>query len=235
MKDVYVPTENFQKLQGLCEDLLRTPLGLEMGCVIGPAGRGKTSAAERIRVQSQNVVYIRYQERLTHIGIIREMAFALGGSRPRSTDACYDMILAELSRQRRIILVDEADRMSIRHLNTLRDFHDLMRVPVVLLGEEPLKTKIHQERRLMSRVAYEMRFDPVGAGDLAVFYRMALGLTLAPKHSGVLARQSDGDFRMVVNHAIQIERRMKASGMGDVTDELIREVCGENGNGSTRS
>jgi len=89
-------------------------------------------------------------------------------------------------------MVDESDRMSIKHLNTLRDFHDVCKVPVVLIGEEPLQSKINAERRLMSRVAHDLRFEPVGAGDVSVYYKAALNLGLTQKHAGMLARASDG-------------------------------------------
>jgi hypothetical protein len=234
MKDVFIPTQNFQRFQALCDDLLRTPMGLEMSMVVGPAGRGKTRAAERVAVMSAHVVYLRYQERLTHIGLIRELAFALGGTRPYTTQGCFELIQTELAAARRIILVDESDRMSIRHLNTLRDFHDVCRVPVVLIGEEPLVAKIRTERRLMSRVADEMRFEPVGAGDVTVFYKMAMGLGLSARAAAWLARHSDGDFRMVVNDGLNIERRMRASDLADLTDDLVKEICGNGVNGQHR-
>ncbi|MEM5786268.1 MAG: ATP-binding protein [Syntrophobacteraceae bacterium] len=236
MKDVFIPTTNYQAFQQLCQDLLQTQLGLEMGCVIGPAGRGKTVAAERVSSMSASAVYLRYQERFSHVGLIRELAFVLCGARPGRTQTCFDMIQSELSHRRRIILVDECDRMSLKHLNTLRDFHDVCRVPVVLIGEEPLKAKLKQERRLESRVASELRFEPVSPGDVAVFYKMALNQDVASKQAGILTRHSGGDFRMVVNDALNIERRMKASGIAALSDEIIREVCGaENGvNGAAR-
>lgn len=229
MHEVFIPTQNFQAFSALCDDLLRTPLGLEMGCVIGPAGRGKTKAAERTAVMSPDTVYLRHQERLTHIGVIRELAFALAGARPSSAQHCFELIQTELAHHRRIIMVDEADRMSVRHLNTLRDIHDLCKVPVVMIGEEPLKAKLGQERRLSSRVAYEMRFEPIGVGDVRTFYKLALGQVLSPSHASLLARRSDGDFRLVVNDAIRLERAMKASGLSAVSDELLKEVCGDNG------
>jgi hypothetical protein len=231
MKDVFIPTQNFQRFQALCDDLLRTPMGLEMSMVIGPAGRGKTRAAERVAVMSPHVVFLRFQERLSPIGLIRELAFGLGGVRPHSTQACFEVIQTELAAQRRIIMVDESDRMSIRHLNTLRDFHDVCKTPVVLIGEEPLVGKIRTERRLMSRVADEMRFEPVGPGDVTVFYKMALGLTLNARAAASLARHSDGDFRMVVNDGLNIERRMRASDLAELTDDLVKEICGNGANG----
>lgn len=230
--NVFIPTTNFQRFQSLCEDLLSTQLGLEMACVIGPAGRGKTVAAQKIRSMSDSTVYLRFQERLTHIGLVREAAFVLSGVRPRSTQACFEAIQDSLAQRRRIILVDEADRMSIRHLNTLRDLHDMFCAPVVMIGEGPLDGKLKTERRLESRVASKLYFEPVSVGDVAMFYQKALGQQLSPKQAGVLVRHGEGDFRMIVNDAVNAERRMKASGLPSIIDQLVLEVCGNDNGGS---
>lgn len=128
--------------------------------------------------------------------------------------------------------MDEADRMSLRHFNTLRDLHDVLKAPIVMIGEESILTQLERERRLKSRVAYEIRFEPIGQVDVAAFYRAAMNQGLTTKQAVTLARHSGGDFRRVINDAIQIERTMKASGLRDVTDELVKEICGENGSPS---
>ena len=56
MKDVFIATQNFQKMQALCDELLGPALGVEMAAVTGRAGRGKTTAAERIYAANENTV-----------------------------------------------------------------------------------------------------------------------------------------------------------------------------------
>lgn len=232
MKDVFVPTNNYNRLQGLVDEVARSSLGIEMVAVVGPSGRGKTRAAERIVVKTRESVFIRHQEWLTPIGVIRELAFALAGMRPRSTAACVDLIKTELASSRRVILVDEADRMSIRHLNALRDFHDMVKVPVILIGEEPLITKLNAERRLIRRARHVLRFDPVSQSDVRVFFNSALGIGLTDRQCSQVAQRAEGDFRMVVNLAAAAERFMTASERREITDSMILELCGDGGNGA---
>ncbi len=80
-------------------------------------------------------------------------------------------------------------------LNLLRDVHDRCRVPIVLIGEEPLKGKLSQERRLISRTSQELIFQPAGPADVTLFYRKNLNLALSPKMAVDLARHAQGDFR----------------------------------------
>ncbi len=229
IEDRFIPTQNFQKFQSLCADLLKTTLGLEMGAVIGSTGRGKTTAGERIVTMSRNVVMVRYQNRFSPAGLIREIAFKLGGERPRSTDRCFEIIKEELAIWRRVILVDEADRMSLKHVETMRDIHDVVKIPVVLVGEESLGALLERERRIKRRIAYRLHFEPISAQEIVAFYKKAMNLDLSPKQAARLSKHTEGDFRMVTNDAIQIERMMSVSGIDAVTDELIGEVCNDNG------
>jgi len=225
MKDVFIPTANYQRFQSLCDELLTSAAGIEMAAVLGRAGRGKTTAAERTVTMNPKTVYVRFEERLSYVGLIREIAFAVAGARPRATQDCFDMIQEELARLRRIIIVDEADRMTLKHLNTLRDFHDVCTVPVIMIGEEPLRAKLSRERRLVSRVREMLGFEPVSQADVSVFYRKALELAIKPEHASELYRHSQGDFRNVIKDALKAERIMRASGLKEMTDAVVREVC----------
>lgn len=229
MKDVFISTQNFQRFQTLYDELIGSLHGLEMGAVLGRAGRGKTTAAQRIVTMSPVAVYVRFCEWMTVVGIIREIAFAISGNRPRSAEACIGLIRDEMARQRRLVLLDEADRMSIRQLNGLRDFHDEFKAPVVLIGEEPLQSKLNQEGRLNSRVRNTIKFEPVSQADVSVFFRQALDKTLKSEHAMSLTRHSRGDFRRVVKDALAVERFMTASGLEEITDDLLRKVFSENG------
>lgn len=225
MKDVFVATPNFQRFQELYGRLHENQYGVDMAVVLGRAGRGKTTAAERIYSQNTGAVLVRFEEWLSHTGLLREISFAVAGVRHHAAQACFDTLAQGLSGGRRVIIVDEADRMGLKHLNTLRDIHDVCGAPVLLVGEEPIEAKINQERRLKSRVRDILRFDPVAQKDVVVFYKEALGLSMAPEHAAGLSRHAQGDFRLVVKDALAVEQKMKASGLQDITDALVSEVC----------
>lgn len=224
MQDIFIPTQNYQKLSGLCAGLIETCAGIEMAAVIGPAGRGKTFASERVVTENPRVLYVRFEDRFSLVGLAREIAFRVAGVRPRQGEACYEAIHDELGRLARVIIIDEADRMSPKFLNTMRDIHDVCRVPVVLVGEEPLRVRLGRERRLMSRVREVLNFEPVTQSDVAVFYRKALAQGLEPDQCVKLARHSGGDFRQVVKDALRLEKVMKASGLKKITAEVVSEV-----------
>lgn len=223
MKNVFIPTTNYQQLQALCADLAESYAGIEMAEILGRAGRGKTTAAERIVTMNPATVYVRFEERLSPVGLIREVAFAVAGVRPRSTEKCVEFIREEMKTRRRIIMVDEADRMTLRHLNTMRDFHDTCGVPVVLIGEEPLRAKMDRERRLVSRVRELLVFDPVSQADVVVFYRKAMDQAVEAFAPDLL-RHAAGDFRGVIRDAMRIEKLMQVNRLKEITGDLVKQI-----------
>jgi DNA transposition AAA+ family ATPase len=225
MKDCFVSTPNYQRFEELYGWLRANQFGVDLAAVLGRAGRGKTTAAARIYTMNPEAIFVRFEEWLTHIGLLREIAFATAGIRHARTQACFDLIQGALCGQNRVIMVDEADRMTLKHFNTLRDLHDACGTPIVFIGEEPLEGKLRQERRVMSRVRDVLKFESVGQMDVVVFYREALDLAILPEASADLSRHAQGDFRLVVKDALAIEQMMKASGLTEITDGLIEKVC----------
>lgn len=227
MRDVFIPTQNFQKLEELCNELLESSVNLEMAAVQGPAGRGKTTAAERIVTMNPGTVYVYFEPRFSPVGLIREIAFAITGVRPSYTQTCIDMIQDELSRMRRIIIIDEADQMGLNHFHTLRAFHDLRKAPILMIGTDLLRRKLERDQRFISRVRQALKFEPVGQPDVVVFYRQALSKNLEKDHSIKLLRHAKGDFRNILKDAVKVERYMKTSGITKIDDRIVNKVCGD--------
>lgn len=224
MKLEFVPTQNFQRFQSLVDELLSDSFGVEMAAVIGRAGRGKTEAAGRVFTMNAQTTYMLYEEGFSLVDIYREIAFRLAGTRPRYRQTCLDVIRAELARQRRVIMVDEADRMNLKCLNGLRNLHDICHVPVLLIGEEQLKSNLGHERRLISRVREIVSFEPVSQPDVVIFYRKCMDLALTPEQAAKLVRHSQGDFRVVITDAVYCDRMLRASGITAMNDAVIDEI-----------
>jgi len=223
--DVFIATVNYQKMKALCDELLGPVLGVELSAVLGRAGRGKTTAAEKIFTDNPQTVYVLYQEGWTFLELLREVAFKLCGLRPRFRQVCFEMIQSELASKRRVIMVDEADRMNLKCLNVLRNIHDICRVPIMLIGEESLEGNLGRERRLISRVRNTIVFEPVTQADVVVFYMDTIEQKLSPDMAAVLLKYSNGDFRRVLTSAVTAAKIMKASGIATITDAVIKEVC----------
>ena len=224
MQEVFIATQNFQKTQALCEELLSSALGVEMAAVTGRAGLGKTTAAERLYATNKNTVYVLYQEDWNYLELFREIIFALCGRRPRYRQTCFEMIVNEMAARRRIIMVDEADRMPMKCLNGIRNIHDKLRVPILLIGEDALSTKLNTEGRLKDRLRASIAYQEVSQADVVVFYAQSLRQKLSSEHTARLLKHAGGSFRRVITDAVSAERIMKASGLSVITDAVVDAV-----------
>ena len=84
MKNVFVPTENYQQLKAECQGCMENAHGVEMVAVVGDAGRGKSTAAERIAVENTDVRFVRLTPGRSPAGFLIEVTAALTGDLLRS-------------------------------------------------------------------------------------------------------------------------------------------------------
>jgi len=221
----FIPTTNYQNMQELCENLISSHIGIEIGPVIGRAGRGKTTAAIRLLVHNSDYVYCRYEGGWTLKEMLQDIAFKLTGSRPARAQGCREAIKVALNERRRLIMMDEADRMSVKMLNILRDIHDICHAPIVIIGEELLWDKLNQERRLIDRTVDPVYFEPVKLPDIFIIYNKLFGCKLTPELAKLLLEYSGGgEFRLIMKDARAIYEAMAVSGLSVIDVEVVNNV-----------
>lgn len=223
--DAFVQTRNVQAFDGLCRELLETEdLTSSIGVVTGLAGRGKTFSARHFVAGHQEAVYVLFVDGFSLVDVLREVAFELSGVRPRMFRQCLDVVDRETARQRRLIVIDEADKMPHRYIEMLRALNERCSCPMVLVGEEPIVGMLQRERRLRSRVRQVVEFEPVAVADVVAFWRVAVGMEISPEVARLLWKRSEGDFRNVVRDAHALVRKMNASGLQVVTEEVVKSL-----------
>lgn len=155
--------------------------------------------------------------------VLREIAFELAKVRPTRSDTCLAVIGDEMAKDRRLIIIDEADLLAMNILEMLRNLNERFSCPILLIGEDELKGKIASRRRLASRIRRKMEFAPVTQQDIAFFFKQSLGARLPQDASLLIQQHGRGDWRPVLTAAIAIERAMKASD-AEITEELVKNV-----------
>lgn len=225
MRNEFIETANTKKFNDICKELANpmSLIGPSLGMVTGPAGRGKSVAAKHYATQT-DAVYIPPLNVRTPAMMLREIAFDLAKVRPNRSEACLAVIGDEMMKERRLIIIDEADLLSMQILEMLRNINERFSCPIILLGEDELKGKVASRRRLASRIRRRMEFSPVTQQDITFFFRQALDLKLSPDVTLPIHRHSNGDWRPVLSIAVSIERAMKASNLTEITPEMVKDV-----------
>ena len=230
MKESFITTQNVARCREVCDELAdaQSRIGPSLAMITGRAGRGKTEFARHYATNS-SAVYVPPMNIRTPTMLLREICFELAKVKPARTDACLDVIKDEMIKERRVILIDEADLLAISVLEMMRNVNERYACPVVLIGEEGLKGKINSRRRLASRIRRHMEFSPVQQPDIHLFYSEALGLDISAEITGMLHRSCGGDWRPLMTAAVAIERAMRSSGLEEISTGLVKTVL--NGNG----
>ena len=224
MKPEFINTANTTKFFEMCSELAdpASMIGPSLAMVTGPAGRGKTEAARRFATQTE-AIYLPPLNTRTPTMVLREIAFELAGMRPNRSDACLQIIGDEMSKQRRLIMIDEADLLAMQILEMLRNVNERYACPILLIGEDDLKGRIASRRRLQSRIRRRLEFGPVTQQDVAFFFKQSL-VVAPPAVTALIQQHAKGDWRPVLTAAIGIERAMMATGTNEITVEMTRDV-----------
>jgi DNA transposition AAA+ family ATPase len=219
--EIFIQTQNVLAFKELCDELMQGDLTSSFGIVAGRAGRGKTRTAIWYAVQNPQAVYVLFIDGMTIPQLLREICFEIAGLRPRSFYDCLVEIEKNTKLKRRLILIDEADKMPKKHIEMLRGVNERCLAPIVLIGEEMLTSKVNEERRLKSRVRRVVQFEPLSVSDVVTFYEVAVGLSPDPAVALKLWERAQGDFRVIVRDAYAIARMLNASDVQEITLEMV--------------
>jgi len=225
MKNVFIETANTRKFFDMCNELAdpMSLIGPSLAMVTGPAGRGKSEAAKHYATQT-SAIYIPPMNVRSPAMVLREIAFELSKLKPGRSEACLNIIGDEMAKDRKLVIIDEADLLTLQILEMLRNVNERYACPILLIGEDELRGRVASRRRIASRIRQKVEFMPVTQGDIIFFFKQSLETKLAGDVASIILHHAKGDWRPVLTTAIGIERAMKASGIQEVTAELAREV-----------
>ena len=133
------------------------------------------------------------------------MCDAIAHTRPYSMSKCITVLEEHCRYQRRLMIIDEADKCPVRLLEMLRGVNErcnlpfLIRKPVVL-------------------------FEEATEVDVATYYTQATGISIGKDIATMLARHSRGGFRTIVNEAGELARMANASGIKTITEAMVKQL-----------
>lgn len=225
-KGIFIQTENVARFRTVMRQALDTERGRPgMVCVYSAAGLGKTLAAEQHYAQHGGA-YVRVWEDWTQQAFLQAICFELTGTRPHGADRCKWAICDALADNRRVIYVDEADRLNIRRIEDLRDIYVYTGAPIVLIGEAGLPTMLSARARVDDRIPseYRVEFTGISSTDVMLFAQEAAGLSLSPEAAALVAKTTKGNFRRVHNLVLSLEQAATAVDTMEVDAEMVRRV-----------
>lgn len=198
-----------------------------MAVLSGPPGFGKTQAAIHLsHPAGKNMVFVAVRMFETTKTLAEQIALELGvGVKPGMTVATlYDAIIRRLPQINRGLIFDEVDYIAQKStMDFIRTIHDNTTVPIVLIGEEQLKTKLlrHHER-FHDRVVRWADAQPCDLADvrkLVAFHQPKL--TFTPDMLAALHSKSTGVARRVFTELKALEETCKRQATDTPTVDML--------------
>jgi len=165
-----LPTHQFQLTARIVDDLVAHAA---TGCVHGPAGAGKTfavdAALERLRASGGHPVVtcsVSFPSKPTMLRVATELVTALTGTIPppsRNRFQLISQLVGLLAAPARLLVLDEAQRLTGECLELLRHLHDHheTRFALLYVGGDGCWEVLSREPMLRSRIFRRLPFQPL--------------------------------------------------------------------------
>jgi DNA transposition AAA+ family ATPase len=173
-----------------------------MGAMFGHSGWGKTQAAIYAQ-NSTRAVVVEVSESWSAKKLWTEILKEAFVQQPKGTAAdLQDEVAMVLGDQPdRPLILDEADKLIARGLiEKVREVADKAQVPVLLVGEEKLLTKLEREPRVFGRLLSWYAAQPADLGDCRILARALMGNIAVDEPLLAQVRQeANGRIRLIMN------------------------------------
>lgn len=204
-------------------------------CVMyGYPGLGKTMALGYCLARFDGVA-ITASSLETPTEILRTIGRELGLSLPHSAPRArmLPLVIDELRRQERPLLVDEFDRIvqrsdpdrSIGLIELFRDLVDRARVPMLVAGEERLPYKLEKFTRFFDRVLAWVPAVPLDMGDAAELQRLYCPeIEVEPCALAHILERTQGNARRFTTMITGARQLLLDAGRGTLTEQIAHRL-----------
>ena len=203
MKDKIVLTSNMTNFVSMVEALINKPERMDrMGLSYGKYGLGKTTTLEWY--YTNNLCYRVRAMAACSRSVDMMVEDLLGCYRVASKGRLKQDIreLVYIARKQQLpLFIDEADRVVRTSIliETVRDIHDLAKIPIILIGQENIINLLQREdlAHIFSRITGVVEYKELSAQDIQRISRELCDLECEPKVAIFIRNVTLGDFRLV--------------------------------------
>lgn len=216
--------KNILNLRSAYEALAQRGFGIEgMGLVHGFAGAGKTTAIAWLRNQT-NAVHVRALRIWTPPTMLASIMLELGATPVRPAANNVLQIARLLGETNRALYVDEVDYLigNVREsvmLDTLRDIHDLSKMPVILIGHDGFQRRLAHRPQFARRITQWVEFLPADIDDARVLADTVCEVVVDDELLTLLHKAASGSIGLMVTGLSRLESLAKANGLTSVNVE----------------
>lgn len=220
MKPVFAKTENVKRVLAAMERLNATNEDdPRMALFYSEPGYGKSRTIAWYALNKGDGVLVRASALMTGRWLLKSIVKELGEAPAHSTEDLFMQIVDQLMHNPRPIFIDEVDFL-VRHshlIETLRDIHDMVQVPVILVGMGMVDKKLMRYKHLYDRLTEIVKFTPLTKTDVASIVAEMCEVKISKDGLDFMAEKCGGKFRSLRYFIRKAERVANVNNLKQVT------------------
>lgn len=207
-----------------------------LGLITGDAGLGKTTALERYCEEHRSALLLRADMTCARPHyLLRALGAALGARVPSDQFAAAIAVRDALRGTDRLVIIDEAQRLSAAGLEAIRDLHDGSGVGVVLCGNQAVQAGVYGSGQAafaqhFSRLGLHIavKNDQITAGDVEMFVGEHLSADDVESRRYLLTLTRRGGFRTML-FTLELALELRATAAETPFHELLKAAQHQRG------
>lgn len=222
MRKKMAMTKNVWRLLYAVEGLMAGNHATErMALLYGLPGEGKTTAIDHA-IDKVNGIALRVKMFSTELSVLSELAHELRCPekirKSNRKSVIFESVAERLCANPCPLFIDEIDRLVMPHNRTngekimelLRDIHDELKIPVVLVGEENSAVAIQENGRFARRISQWCEFKGIDQDDVRIVADTVCEVAVADDLLSHLYQASEANIGRIIIGLDAIERHGKA-------------------------
>lgn len=228
MKNSLIKTRNVKRFISLMDNLQKAPSNVsKMALVYGTFGLGKSQTI-MWWVTNNDAIYVRCNHNISPRWLLSEIVKELDEVPCYTSQRLFEQIEEKLKYNPKILVVDEIDYLfSNKHtIETLRDIHDKLGIPVLLVGMELADKKLQKYGHINDRIFAKLKFEKLSKEDFKEIIETLSEVEFSDNAIKYITNRNL-QFRQIVKVITKAEQLANTNKLSEISEEIIKGVINE--------
>lgn len=228
MKNSLIKTRNVKRFISLMDNLQKAPSNVsKMALVYGAFGLGKSQTI-MWWVTNNDAIYVRCNHNISPRWLLSEIVKELDEVPCYTSQRLFEQIEEKLKYNPKILVVDEIDYLfSNKHtIETLRDIHDKLGIPVLLVGMELADKKLQKYGHINDRIFAKLKFEKLSKEDFKEIIETLSEVKFSNNAIKYITNRNL-QFRQIVKVITKSEQLANTNKLSEISEEIIKGVINE--------
>ena len=210
------------------DNLQKAPSNVsKMALVYGAFGLGKSQTI-MWWVTNNDAIYVRCNHNISPRWLLSEIVKELDEVPCYTSQRLFEQIEEKLKYNPKILVVDEIDYLfSNKHtIETLRDIHDKLSIPVLLVGMELADKKLQKYGHINDRIFAKLKFEKLSKEDFKEIIETLSEVEFSDNAIKYITNRNL-QFRQIVKIITKAEQLANTNKLSEISEEIIKGVINE--------